>query len=265
MLARIINYHFLCIITPKKLLFIIATFITNALLVFSMYSNNSIPQGNIQATIFMFYLPINFKLDLFRCILILLPILIIFGLFMNTEIKERTVYLLLHMKSLSHWFYSLIIVLFIFVFLTFTIGFFTTLGVVTFIPRENVSADWIQLLNYLYTSNYLNLIINQFCLLILSVFLLVLIHLFFIFLIDNLSFTFLLTIMCFILSITIGSIFPNALKWLPLTYGLFAFHELNNYSLIWCYFCILISIVVLIIINFRIVKARREYLFMRHE
>lgn len=202
---------------------------------------------------------------MFRCILILLPILTIFGLFIHTEIRERTAYLLLHVKSLSHWFYSLIFVLFIFIFLTFTTGFLTTMGILTFIPREKVSNDWIQTLNYLYTSNSLNLIINQFCLLILSFFLLALINLFFIFLIDNLAFTFLLTLMCFILSITIGSTFPSILKWLPLTSGLLAFHELNNYSLMWCYFNVLISIVVLIVVNFRLFKIRREYLFMRHE
>jgi len=263
-LVRIIRYHFHCVMTPTNILFLSLTFIVNTLLVYFTYTD-AIPTTDIQATAFMFYLPINLRFDLFRWILILLPVLLILGSFINNEIKERTTYVLLHMKNFRQWFYSVTIVCFSFITLTFLIGFVITFGLVSLIPRDVVSNEWLEILNFFYQLNVLKLIVHQFCLLLLTIFLLVLVNILFTFLLNNSSFAFLLTVISEIASITVGYISPDLLKWLPLTHGLLAFHELNNYSFVWSYIYLILNLLILYVLIFRVFMIRRESLFMTKE
>jgi hypothetical protein len=260
-LARVIRYHTLCIMKPINFLFIVLAFLINALLVYSVYCE-AIPTGNIQAAAFMFYLPINLPFDLFRWILVLLPILLIVGSFINNEINERSSYSLLQMKSFHRWFHSLIIVCFFSTVVTFIVGFTVTGAVVSITPREIVSDKWINSFTLLYTSNEWTLLVHQFFLLVLSVFLIVLLKILFTFLVDNSSFSFLLTIIFSVTSIVVGNAYPSILKWLPLTYGLFVFQEINDYSFIWSYVCLMISLLIVYIFTFIVFIIHKESLFM---
>lgn len=247
-------------ITPKVILITALPFIGNIFLVYSIYED-LIPVESIKATIFMFYFPINIKFDLFRLILILLPILLIIGSFINSEIKERSIYLLLQMKSFRLWFQSLIVASFFTILLYFIVGYVITYVLVLFLPENIVINKSMIPFQFLYTTNEWTLITHQFFLLILSVLLLVLLNIFFTFLINHTAFASLLTIICLAASITIGNNFPSILNFLPLTYGLFAFRELNGYSFIWSYTFLILSILVLYIFTFGIFMIRKESLF----
>lgn len=246
--------------TPIKILIVVLPFIINIFLVYSVYGD-LIPAENVKATTFMFYMPININLDLFRLILILLPILLIIGSFITSEIKERSSYLLIHMKSFHLWFQSFIIASFSSILLFGGLGFVITYVLVLFLQENIMLSKLVIPFHFLYITNEWTLITHQYFLLILSVFLLVLLNILFTFLINNTAFASLLTIICLVVSITIGNSFPSILNFLPLTYGLFAFRELNGYSFTWSYTFLVLSIFILYIITFGTFMIRKESLF----
>ncbi|BAB03897.1 BH0178 [Halalkalibacterium halodurans C-125] len=258
MLARVIRYHLLSMLTPIKILLLVFVFMVNTLLVFSIYGD-LIPEDSIKATVFMFYVPINIRMDLFRWILVLLPILLIMGAFLSRELKERSLYLLLQMKSFRLWFHSFMIVTFLFVLLFFTVGFVITYGMILIFPRN----AWIDesLFPYFYSVNEWVLVTHQFSLLVLSVFMLVLLKIFFVFLIDNVAVASLMTLICLTASMSIGRVYPSVLDKLPLTYGLFAYRELHAYPFIWSYSILFAGIIALYFLIFCLYRTRRETLF----
>lgn len=259
MLARIIRFQLHCVITPKTITIMTLPFIANTFLAHSTYGD-LMPIENIKAVTFIFYLPINIKFDVFRLIMILLPLLLIIGTFITSELKERSIYLLLHMKSFRLWFQSFIVVSFFTVFLFFMLGYVITYVFVLFF-QGNIINDALNPLHFLYTTNEWTLLTHQFFLLVLSVFLLVLLNILFAFIIKNIAMASLLTIIFLVASITIGNSLPSLLNFLPLNYGLFAFREFNNFSFAWTYTILLLTIFVVYILNFVIFMIRKETLF----
>jgi len=241
MLIKLVSYYLSSFLKPVYLLCIGGVFVLNVFLVYSAYGN-LLPNGYLNKMVFMFYMPLNLQFDLLRWLLLLLPILLILSSFILREVNERPTYIILRMRSYNRWFHSMFVSAFIVIVISIVIGFGMT-GITIYLFHSGIgtSSDT-GLAPFLNTNGWL-LVLNQFTLYILTLLLLLILHTIFSLLVDNTAFALLLIIIIMISSVTIGYLFPSLLKYIPLTYCLFAFKEMKEISFGWSNSIIVLCII----------------------
>lgn len=99
---KLVRYQLVSMLSLRKFLIILTVFAINVWLVHVMYSD-FIPLRFLDATEFMFLLPITITFDTMRLLLVLLPLLMMIGSFTEGQLKEHGYYLLLRVKSYQMW------------------------------------------------------------------------------------------------------------------------------------------------------------------
>lgn len=254
---HIIRYQSLYLFKPFTFWFFFVCFILNALLSYFLYSS-FMPIDNLKATTFVFYLPINISIDVFRIILLILPFLLFYNMNIQREMEERSVYILLRIKSFKIWFHSLMLITFIFTFSFILLGYLITYGIVSFLP----SHEYIITFNKLQLENNLFYLLEQYILLSLSLVLILFLNTLFIFLIENIEVSTILTLLVLLIPTVIGNLSPQTTTYFPTTYGFFVFKENKDFSFFTEFSTLLFCIFVTYMTTYLIFYHKKETLLL---
>lgn len=172
-----------------------------------------------EAVYFAFYAPRVPTLDLFRALLLVLSFLLICTHFIQTDVRERSSYILLRIKSMKLYFHSLFSMMILFTFVFVLIGYVIAL-LLTFVFYK-VEIPQTDSLSYDINGFVL---CQQYLLLALSIIALLLINNVIVLLIRNIEIATVLLVLLFIGSFYFVSMYPNQYLYIPFLYGFFDFH-----------------------------------------
>lgn len=254
---RILSFHFFHIFNIKNIVLIILISSINTII--SYYTYNLFETNLLEALVKIYYLPINLTIDTLKWILIIVTPLIGIGTFINHQLYENSIYILISMKNFYYWFNSVTIISFIHTFVTLIISFITSLILLFFFTQNHNLFSRVDF--YKLDSYYLNLLFHEFCLIFLSVFLLILIYILLIFLTRNQSVAILILILIVTISITVIPLNTIIIKLNPLTLGLIGLRELVFYPLSWSYFYLVLSIIIMYVLTLFVYKIHKETIF----
>lgn len=253
MFFSIFRFHYVNLFSKKNSLIMIICLLIYCLSSFLIYGVDS----NKYTTVvyFIFNSPRIPTLDLFRTLLLVLSFILVCTHFMQTEIRLRSIYLLLRVRSMNLYFHSLFSTMILFTFVFMTIGYL--LGfLLTFIFFK---IDGINGNSFSQTiSSYA--ICQQYFLLILSSISLLLINKIIVLLIKNSEIATVLFIFLFISSFYLVCINTDFYLYMPFLYGFFNFsdHLIDKaYALkiaILCFSCI-----ILYGISYSIYRRRKDF------
>lgn len=250
----------LSLIKPLSILVMIVTFILQCLM--RMETIKAIEASSwLQKIVLIVYLPLQLPLDLFYVFFIFIPILFIIGLFVDKETEIYRIYSLLRTKNYYTWLHATLISLLLFIIIYFSLAFFTLFCLTQFFSPE-VGKPAIQILSFFKETDACTLLIHQFLLFILSVYCMALLYVLIFLLFHHSSLSSLITICILSFSVVGGFISPKFLPFLPFTYGLLAFHEMNDYSFGWAYIGSVCLILVLYNTIFYVFRIKKDGIFM---
>lgn len=258
--CRIIGYQLLSLIKPCSIFIIITGFVLQFFMRIEIIKAVSVFSW-LKEVILIMYFPLQLPLDLFCILFFLIPILCVSGLFIHKEIESYRIYSLLRMQSYYMWLHATITSLLLFITSYFSVFYLTMFCLVRVFSFE-VENQTLYVLNFFIKTNTNMLFIHQFWLLILSVYCMVLFQMLMLILLHNSALSSLITICILAFSIVGGFIFPKFLPFLPFTYGLLAFHEMNDYAFWIAYASSIFMIFFLYCIIFNIFRVKKEEIFM---
>ncbi|MEC1179634.1 hypothetical protein P9B03_14130 [Metasolibacillus meyeri] len=257
MFINTLKYHLHSLIKPIHIWGLIATFLSYTFFVHTMYEE-IMPSTTFKVLAFTFYFPIYSNLDVFRWLLLIVPLLVMIGNFMTSEIKERGIFVLLHVGSYHMWFHSLMLSVLLFTFFYFLFGFISIGFISWFLATPNGGEIALPFFNKMATSY---LIGHEFFLLIFVAILLVWISIFLTFLLNQAALATILTIICSS-AVQIGNyIAPNLMSYLPLTYSFLAFREMHHLPFRWSYLLILLSLMIIYLFAYIYFLKKNETIF----
>lgn len=216
-ILSIFRFHFVNLFKKKNILIVIAFLLIYCLSSFLIYEDA--PTNNILASVyFVFYAPIIPILDLFRALLLITVFILLFNDFMQTELRDRSSYILLRIKNTKLLFHSLLSSIMLFTVVFIMIGYVIALLLALIFYK----GDMPQTELFLFDINW-QLLFQQYLLLILSIILLLFINHMIVLLFKNIEVATLIILILFIGSFYAILFNPNQYIYTPFLYGFFNF------------------------------------------
>lgn len=256
---KLIRYQLVSMLTIPKLLINVMVYATNVWLVYILYAD-LMPVGFLETTAFVFYLPINPVFDILRWLLVLLPLFLVVGSFTEHQLKKRSSYLLIQMRSYQMWWHSFALATITLIVTFVTSGYMITMLLVKCLP-QNLKSRLVDqpILTFSTSSEAGGFLLREFSLLVLSMIILVLIMIFIYFLSNHSGLSFTGAIISLVLSMNLAAIGPRIGQFFPISYAFLAFE--NNQSFFMSIMIMVLTIVVLYIFCWMTFKKRKEILF----
>lgn len=230
---RILQYNLKTFFHWRNISIILLLFTLNYALFNNMYRFQS--DNSIDSLILLFYGPFNVLVDSTRWLFIQVPILVMVGLFIEKELTDRALYVLIRIGSVPQWLMGKLLASCLFVTFYYIVGLsLSYLFLILFhesLKKNNVPETF-QLMK-MYSS--VPLLFHLLFLLILSTCSLVILNTLLTFVLRNSIVSFSFIIILIYLSIAVMSFYPVLSKWLPPSQGMLINHELAHFSFLWSY------------------------------
>lgn len=216
-LFSVFRFHYVNLFKKTNILVVMVFLLIYC--VSSFLSYGAAPTSDALASVyFVFYAPFIPTLDLFRALLLVTGFLLLFNQFIQSELKDRSSYILPRIKSTKLFFHSLWAAMMAFIFIFVLIGYVIAL-LLTFVFHQ---AEISQTEQFLSDINWASLV-QQYLLLVLSVILLLSINLVMILLFKNIEIATLIIFLLFICSFYSVLFNPDQYLYIPFLYGFFNF------------------------------------------
>lgn len=260
---NLISFQLRTIINLRIFLFIGLSAILNFFIVASV-NTNMIPLGNVRATISFFYFPVNSNLDLYRLLLVVIPILISVGSFVQHQTKDSSLYVLLHCKNYKNWFLSMTIASWVFTMGMILFQYLITYIGTFFIPKGDPSDEWLLVFPSLYSQPVYSLLFQQLSLFTLSLLVLITFYLLLFYSSNQVNVSFLVSVIYLAISYLFVLTNPDIFIWYPLAYGLAGLMEWSGFLGYGPLFLLLVLLLsVLFGLTYIIFCLRRESLLVK--
>lgn len=248
----VFRFHYVNLFNKTNSLIMIICLLIYCLSSFLIYGVDS----TIYKTVyFIFYVPRIPTLDLFRSLLLVLSFLLICTHFIQTEVRVRSIYILLRIKNMKLYFHSLFLIMLLFTFIFLIIGYVIAMLLTFIFYKLNISQAEL----FSYTINWKELC-QQYLLLALSITVLLLINNIIVLLFKNIEIATVTFVLLFISSFYFVSMYPDQYLYVPFLYGFFNFQSYlveRAYILeisILCFNCI-----VLYGISYLVYRGRKDF------
>lgn len=207
------RFHYVNLFNKTNSLIMMICLLIYCLSSFLIYGAES---PTYEAIYFVFYAPRIPTLDIFRALLLVLSFLLICTHFIQTELKERSSYILLRIKCMKLYFHSLALMMILFAFVFVIIGYvIAVLLTLIFYKVEIIQTESLS-----YTINGA-VLFQQYLLLTLSITALLLINNVIILVIKNIEIATVILLVIFIGSFYFVSLYPAQYLYIPFLYGFF--------------------------------------------
>ncbi len=259
LLLRLILLNIHDFLNKRAFIIISGIFILYFLSSVYFYGGNFRLEG-FETVILFFNGPRSINYELLRWSLHQVPILILAGLFVNKQFRDRSINVLIRVGSFKAWLNSMLISIVIFVSAYYILGYGINLMLLKLInnPGSILNADDKVGLLKAYSSS--SLILHQLLLLIASTFVAILMNLFFTIITKNSKLSFTIIMIGIFVSIGIEEVNLQLNKWLPFNQGILSKHDTIDFTFSWSYAYIIISIWVLVVLLHYFGKTHLESL-----
>ena len=216
-ILSVCRFHYVNLFKKKNILIMTVFLLIYAVSSFLIYEDT--PANNIVASVyFVFYAPIVPTLDLFRALLLVTGFLLLFNDFIQTELRDRSSYILLRIKNTKLLFHSLSSTMILFTFVFILIGYVIALLLALIFYKGEMPQTEL----FLFDINW-QLPFQQYLLLVLSIILLLFINHIIVLLSKNIEVATLIILILLIGSFYVVLFNPNQYIYAPFLYGFFNF------------------------------------------
>ena len=253
-ILSVFRFHYVNLFKKTNILIVMVFLLIYCVSSFLIYG--AAPTYDILASVyFVFYAPIIPTLDLFRALLLVTVFLLLFNHFIQTELRDRSSYILLRIKNMKLYFHSLLSTMMLFTFVFILIGYVIAL-LLTFVFYK---VEIPQTEQFLYDINW-RLLFKQYLLLVLSIILLLFINNVIVLLFKNIEIATLIIFILFICSFYYVLFNPNQYIYIPFLYGFFNFQpSIGDRSFLLESTILCISNIVLYMLSYFIYQRKKDF------
>lgn len=250
----VFRFHYVNLFKKTNILIVMVFFLIYCVSSFLIYGVAP-TYDTLTSVYFVFYAPIIPTLDLFRALLLVTVFLLLFNHFIQTELRDRSSYILLRIKSTKLYFHSLLSTMMVFTFVFILIGYVIAL-LLTFVFYK---VEIPQAEQFLYDINW-DLLLQQYLLIVLSIILLISINNVMVLLFKNIEIATLIIFLLFICSFYSLLFNPNQYIYIPFLYGFFNFQpSIGDRAFLLECIILCVSNIVLYMLSYFIYQRKKDF------
>lgn len=258
-LFRVTRIHFLALITKKMLMVTIAVFLVHYFFTMQMYHLSS--PDKLTLLMILFYGPTSLQSGILNWLLHQVPLLVWIGNFIRGEFKVRSAYMIPRAGHVSLWLSGILIAIFMFTCLYYTIGYLISIGLAYWQPNARNHLFDLSLFPLLQEYSNTLLITNQFILIVIGSLLIIFINIWLTMMFKHSANAFVVNMIIILMSASLHHSLP-IVKWLPPAQSMLIKHNVSTFSLAWSFGYILIASVLLILLIYLFIKNHLEQLMI---